>query len=261
MEEVSQDEPVKMPRRKSWIIRLAVWSFVAFFLVAATGFVLLFEVPSRLILGWAVHAWVTVPPLLPRWSELLPPLAALGLGLWLADRFIRWVLAAKGSELSWQGRHTVSAIFLLLLGAAAAIAMSGIVHQAVWLGAEPWWGNGRGYRLAEVVGNARQIAVAIQEFERKNGRYPDSLPELGLPPNLLTVESRERGLVEPFVYLKPAKQLPAGEAVPVIVSPVLPDRKKVCVAFLPSGDANLMQADVLPKLLDDWKRDLPARHD
>jgi hypothetical protein len=37
----------------------------------------------------------------------------------------------------------VAATFLVLLGAAAAIAMSGIVHQMVWLGAEPWWGNGR----------------------------------------------------------------------------------------------------------------------
>lgn len=261
MEEVSQDEPVKMPRRRSWIIRLAVWSFVAFFLVAATGFVLLFEVPSRLIFGWAVHAWVTALPLLPRWNELLLPVAALGLGLWLADHFIRWALVAKGSELRWQARHTLSATFLLLLGAAAAIAMSGIVHQAVWLGAEPWWGRGRGYQLTEAVSNARQIAVAIQEFERKNGRYPESLSELCLPPNLLTVESRERGLVEPFVYLKPAKQVPAGEVVPVIVSPVLPDREKVCVAFLPSGDANLIQADLLPKLLDDWKRELPAGHD
>jgi hypothetical protein len=260
MSEEDEDPPTPAS-----LLRERLYSTVAvslFLLLAAgLGMILLFEVPFRLLCGWAVHAWVTLPPLLPRWNELLFPLAALGLALFLTDRFIRWALAAKGTELRWQGRHTVSAGFLVLLGAAAAIAMSGIVHQMVWLGAEPWWGRGRGYQLTEAVSNARQIAVAIQEFERKNSRYPESLSVLGLPPNLLTVESRERGLVEPFVYLKPAKQLPAGEVVPVIVSPVLPDREKVCVAFLPSGDANLMQADLLPKLLDDWKRQSTAGHD
>jgi len=256
MEEVNQDEPVKMPRRTGRIALVAVCGFFVGFVVLQ-----LFEVPFRLLCGWAVHAWVTLPPLLARWNELLLPAAALGLALFLTDRFIRWALAAKGSKLSWQGRHTVAATFLVLLGAAAAIAMSGIVHQAVWLGGEPWWGKGRGYQLTEVVSNARQIAVAMQELERKNGRYPESLAELELPANLLIAEPRERGLVEPFVYLKPAKHLPAGEVVPVIVSPMLPDREKVCVAFLPSGNADLMQADLLPKLLEDWRRQSPVDHD
>jgi hypothetical protein len=256
VEEVSQDEPVKMPRSKRRIALVAVCGFVVGFVVLQ-----LFEVPFRLLCGWAVHVWVTLPPLFARWNELLLPAAALGLALWLTDRFIRWALAARGSKLSWQGRHTVSATFLVLLGAAAAIAMSGIVHQMVWLGAEPWWGNGRGYQLTEAVSNARQIAVAIQEFEQKNGRYPESLEELDVLPNLWNVAPRERGLVEPFVYLKPAKHRPEGEDVPVIVSPVLPDREKVCVAFLLSGDANLMQADLLPKLLDDWRLQSTADHE
>lgn len=260
---MNEEDQDPSPPPRLWRERL--YSTVAvsllLLLAAGLGLILLFEVPFRLLCGWAVHVWVTLPPLLPRWNDLLLPMAALGLALWLTDRFIRWALVAKGSKLPWQGRHTVSATFLVLLGAAAAIAMSGIVHQMVWLGAEPWWGKGRGYQLTEAVSNARQIAVAVQEFERKNGRYPESLAELDVPPNLLTVAPRERGLVEPFVYLKPAKHRPAGVDVPVIVSPVLPDREKVCVAFLLSGDANLMQADLLPKLLEDWRRQTPADHD
>jgi hypothetical protein len=196
MEEVSQDETLRKTRSKGRIALLAVCGFVVGLVVLQ-----LFEVPFRLLCGWAVHAWVTLPPLLPRWNELLLPLAALGLALWMIDRFIRWALAAKGSEPRWQGRHTLSATFLLLLGAAAAIAMSGIVHQMVWLGAEPWWGNGRGMQQTIALSNARQIAVAIKEFEERNDRFPESLAELDLPPDLLLVQSRERGLAEPFVYL------------------------------------------------------------
>ncbi len=246
---MSEDEPVKMPRSKSWIIRLALWSFVLTFFGAVTGLITLLEAPLRLFFGWAVHAWVSLPPLLPQWSELLLPFAALGLALWLTDRFIRWALAAKGSELPWQGRHTVSATFLLLLGAAAAIAMSGIVHQVVWLGGERWWdGRGPGFQQSTAVSNARQILIALEAYEEKNGRYPESLAELNLPDKLLRLPVRDRGLPEPFVYLKPANPLPAGEEIAVIVSPVLPDLDRVAVGYL-SGTATTVPANQLPKLL------------
>ena len=247
MEEVSQDEPVKMPRRKSWIIRLAVWGFVVVFFGTASGLITLLEAPLRLVFGWAVHAWVSMPPLLPRWKELLLPLAALGLALFLIDRFIRWTLAAKGSAAPWRGWHTVSATFLLLLGAAAAIAMSGIVHQVVWLGGEPWWGNGRS-QVTVAMSHSRQIVLWIHEFEEKNGRYPESLAELDLPVGLRAIPSREKGLQEPFVYLKPAGSPSAGEELPVLVSPLLPDGGRVIVGYL-SGTTTAIQADQLPALL------------
>lgn len=258
MEEVNQPEPVKMPRRKSWTIRLAVWGFVVVFFGAASGLITLLEAPFRLVFGGAVHAWVTLPPLLPRWNELLMPLAALGLALFLADRFIRWALAAKGSELSWQGRHTVAATFLLLLGAAAAIAMSGIVHQVVWLGGESWWdGRGPGFQQSTAVSNARQILIALDAYEERNGRYPESLAELDLPDKLLRLPVRDRGLPEPFVYLKPADPLPAGDEIAVIASPVLPDLDRVAVGYL-SGTATTVPANQLPTLLT---RPLSPDHD
>lgn len=247
MEEVNQDGSVEMPRRKSWIIRLAVWGFIVVFFGAATGLITLLEAPFRLVFGWALHAWVTLPPLLPRWNELLLPSAALGLALFLTNRFVRWALVAKGSKLPWQGRHTVLSTFLLLLGAAAAIAMSGIVHQIVWLGWEPWWGNGRS-QVTPAMSQTRQIVMWIHDFEEKNGRYPDSLEELDLPTTLRVVPSRERGLQEPFVYLKPAGPLPAGEELPVLVSPLLPDSDRVVVGYL-SGTTTSIQPDQLPNLL------------
>jgi len=258
MEEVNQDEPVKMPRRKSWIIRLAVWGFVVVFFGTASGLITMLEAPLRLVFGWAVHAWVSMPPLLPRWKELLLPLAALGLALFLIDRFIRWTLAAKGSAAPWRGWHTVSATFLLLLGAAAAIAMSGIVHQVVWLGGERWWdGRVPGFQQSTAVSNARQILIALEAYEEKNGRYPESLAELDLPDKLLRLPVVDRGLPEPFVYLKPVEPQPAGEEVAVIVSPVLPDLDRVAVGYL-SGTATTVPANQLPNLLT---RPLSPDHD
>lgn len=247
MEEVSQDERARAKRRGSRVVRLAAWGFVGVFFVAVLDLIAVLEAPFRLVFGWVLHAWVTLPPLLPRWNELLLPLGALGLALFLTDRFIRWALAAKGSERAWQGRHTVSAAFLVLLGAAAAIAMSGIVHQVVWLGAEPWWGNGRS-QVTPAMGQTRQIVMWIHAFEEENGRYPDSLEELDLPPTVRVVPSRERGLQEPFVYLKPAGPLPAGEELPVLVSPLLPDSDRVVVGYL-SGTTTSIQPDQLPNLL------------
>ena len=261
MEEVSQDQPVKMSRRKSWTIRLALWSFVVTFFGALTGLITLLEAPLRLFFGWAVHAWVTLPPLLPRWKELLLPLAAAGLALWMADRFIRWALAAKRSELRWQGRHTLSATFLLLLGSAAAIAMSGIVHQVAWLGGETWWAGGRPVIQRTVaMANARQILLALEDFEEKNGRYPDSLAELDLPSSLRVLPPRQNGLPEPFVYLKPKDPLPEGDEQVVIVSPVLPDLDKVCVGYL-SGTVASLQAAELSKLLDASRSQTSPDHD
>jgi hypothetical protein len=244
MSEEDQPTPARLWRERLYS---TVAVSLLLLLAAGLGLILLFEVPFRLLCGWAVHAWVTLPPLLPRWNELLLPLGALGLALFLTDRFIRWALAAKGSERAWQGRHTVAATFLVLLGAAAAIAMSGIVHQMVWLGGERWWGNGRS-QVTVAMSHTRQIIMWIHDFEEQNGRYPESLADLDLPVGLRAVPSREQGLQEPFVYLKPTESPSAGEELLVLVSPLLPDSDRVVVGYL-SGTTTAIQADQLPALL------------
>lgn len=248
MSEEDQPSPARLWRERLYAT-LALTLLILF--AVCSGLITVLEAPLRLVFGWALHAWVTLPPLLPRWKELLLPLAALGLALWLIDRFIRWGLAAKGSELRWQGRHTLSATFLLLFGAAAAIAMSGIVHQVVWLGAERWWdGRPPVFQQAVAVGNARQILIALEAYEEKNGRYPESLAELDLPDKLLRLPVYDRGLPEPYVYLKPTELQPAGagEEVAVIVSPVLPHLDRVAVGYL-SGTATTVPANQLSELL------------
>lgn len=111
---------------------LALFVFVV--LLAPSQFIL--EVPYHLVCGWAFHAWKAIPPFLEKWREGVLPLGCLVLAVLLSNRFIiRWA-EKKRPYLTWKMRHTVAMFSLLLLCSGAAIAMSGVVHQAFWLGWE-----------------------------------------------------------------------------------------------------------------------------
>jgi hypothetical protein len=230
--------------------------FVTLFL-ACSGFITALEAPFHLVFGWAWHAWATFPALIPRWNETLLPLACLALALWLAHRFIRWWLAAKGSAIGWHSKHTIFACGLLLLGAAAAIATSGIVHQAVWLADEPWYErSGLDGSRTRVISNAKQVLLAVDEFRRANGRYPDSLDELSLPATLTTAVPLSGGAAEPFVYLKPAPDHPAEEEILLLVSPMLRADGRWVGGFS-TGNARVFRAEEFIGLLE--SRRVPQR--
>ena len=118
-------EPVRMSRRAgsyfSWLVGFGMAGFVS----ALVGLLLLWEVPFRVIFGWVFHALTVFPRLLPRWPELLFPVACLAATVWLAHGFIRWWFAARGRPLLWRAGHSAAAVFLLVLGSGAAIAISG----------------------------------------------------------------------------------------------------------------------------------------
>ena len=67
---------------------------------------------------------------------------------------------------------------MLLLGSAAAIALSGVVHQMFWLaGGKVIESNRRG-DLTEAMSNGRQLMLALFEYQDKNDRYPESFEEV-----------------------------------------------------------------------------------
>ena len=61
-----------------------------------------------------------------------------------------WSQVAKGKPPSWRVGHTISAVSLLMLGCGAAIALSGVLHQTVWLMSDPWTEN-RGKRMEQTL--------------------------------------------------------------------------------------------------------------
>ncbi|WP_226895197.1 hypothetical protein [Luteolibacter marinus] len=214
-----------------------------------TGLITLLVIPLHLLFGWMLHASRMLPGFFGQWQQSLIPAACLALALWLVHRFIRWWLAARGSSLEWKPGHSMVVTALLLSGSAAAIAMSGVVHQAVWLADGSWFQQGpSGYRRTVALSNAKQILLGLHDFQEKHGRYPDSLGQLEWDPvakeQLIRLDAGGHGLKEEFLLLRPgalADQVGDG---PVILSPFIADAGKFAVGY-GDGSAKLLPQEEL----------------
>jgi hypothetical protein len=253
-ETMNEERPLTPAQKaRERIYAIIAISLVVMFL-ACSGLITALELPSRLLLGWIVHLGNTLPVLYPQWHKLLLPLGCLALATWLVHHFIRWWISAKDSAIHWRARHTISATLLVLLGSAAAIALSGVVHQAVWLFDAPWWVNrGRFAIRSEATNNIRQLHLAILDFETEHGRYPDSLAEVKTNPKLLHLSPDRGEPPEPILYLKP-REAPVhsdpNEDIAILVSPLLgSDREWIVVGFT-SGAAKTMLRQQLPEILE-----------
>lgn len=223
-------------RRRTWIIRGVLWSFVIVVFSFVTGCTLLIEPPIHLLFGWVFHGMTTLPPLLANWRMALFPAGCLVLAGVLIHRFVCRSLGAKEVPLSWRPAHTMASLALLLLGCGAAIALSGVVHQTVWLMGDPWTENrGRRAKQTQAVSNARQVLLALHEFHDAEGHYPSSLRELEgkfiHSPKLVWVETETSRLPEAFIFLKPGGTISLTEVEPLIVSPVFESRQKIVVGY------------------------------
>lgn len=236
------------------IARPLFWSLVVLFFVGVTGSEILIEAPFHFSLGWMLHAKRTLPPLLVQWPSLLPPLACLVIAGFMAHRFVLWWLRTRGDAMRWKPAQTITALAILLLASAAAIAMSGIVHQSAWLANEPWHEN-RGRNIAQTiaVSNARQLTLLLSDYHDSHGRYPDKLQQLDLDSSILNkliwVEPAHGEPAEPFILLKPGQPGSNHANEPLVASPVIRSTGKVAVGYADTSVRSVMEHQFL-KLLD-----------
>ncbi len=257
------DEPVTLrdssTRRGTWIIQAVFWPFVIFvFLVMGDRFVVIIETPVHFVLGWIFHALRTLPQELVNWRPVVIPVGCLVLATWLIHRFVCWWFDAKEKPRSWCFRHTLSAVTLFLLGCAAAIAFSGVIHQSVWLmGTRLTERRGMNINLTVAVNNARQLMLALLEFQDKKGRFPESFQEFEMEPDIVVpgmmrrlvwVETDDSGVREPFLLLHPGGDRPLEAGEPVIVSPVIEQGMKIVVGY-GDGSAKSFPAGQLEQVL------------
>lgn len=204
----------------------------------SSRFIWPWEFAIHLIAGPFIHAWKNLPPFLSQWRSAMLPLACLAASIVLAHRFIRWWINTKDIRVPWRAGHSAAAALLILLGSAAAIAMSGITHQAAWLVSSPWLEDNRRMSLTVATSNARLILLALFEYETAHNRYPDTLEEavkaVDCPPRMLWVETGPDKLKEPFIFLKPGRPS-TGLIEPVLVSPVIQPHDKVVVGYSDSS--------------------------
>jgi hypothetical protein len=210
--------------------------------------------PFHLICGWFIHAPKALPHLFGKWQEAILPIVCLLLAAMITHRFVRSWVKEKFPDRTWRVRHTAAVLSLLLLGSAAAIAASGVVHQMFWLAGGKVIESNRRSEMTMAMNNGRQLMMALYEYHDANGRYPHSFEELeaqaGEYPEMIRrlswLDSRDRKVPEPWILLRPGSA--ETTLVPVIVSPLIAEHGMVVVGY---GDASVrvMRADKLAEVL------------
>ena len=251
---MNEDATITFKRSRFRIGRVVwtiMWLFLLFLLGVMTGLITLLELPFRLVFGCLIHLWNLAPSLLLQWRALLLPLACLVIALPLAHYFLRWFADFHGRT-AWRISHTVAIVALLFAGSAAAIAMSGITHQAAWIADVPWWSDRGRSDSIEAMVRIRNLQPAFAGFHSEHGRYPESLNELaGRISDFehgTTMPSGLVGIPEPFIYLKPEPMASDGTPVPMLVSPLL-RRGRVAVGFT-DHSIRMLPAEQLEPILN-----------
>jgi hypothetical protein len=239
----------------SCMLRILLVMILLLVLGVLTSSFSLIEIPVHFLIGWMFHAWQNLPRLLPFWSAILLPAACIVVAGIMTHRFILWWIKAKALTTRWKPAQTIAAIALLLLASGAAIAMSGITHQFAWLMSEPWTENrGKRIELTVAVNNARQLMLALTDYEANHGRLPDSLEQLrkeqDLSARLFWAAPRRNDPPEPFVLLKAGQALPQTPDEPVILSPAIGPDGKYVVGFSDCSVRSITRP-MLTRILDE----------
>ena len=215
-----------------WTLAILVVAFL--FLMAAVRNAWILELPYHLIAGCVLHGNRAVSHFaadLPRlMMAAIFPLVATTIALWGAHRLILWWRLANENKTGWHFKHTALAGSLVLFGSAAAIALSGILHEAAWLPQGKVIQSNRRTTLTVAVSNARQLGLMLFEYETENGTYPSSLLDLEKLATdsvslrrMMFVDLDTPGPPEPFVLLKGGVAtgiIPSGI---VMIGPQMPE--------------------------------------
>ena len=223
---------------------LAILAVAFLFLMASVRNAWILELPYHLIAGCVLHGNRAVSHFaadLPRlMMAAIFPLVATTIALWGAHRLILWWRLANENKTGWHFKHTALAGSLVLFGSAAAIALSGILHEAAWLPQGKVIQSNRRTTLTVAVSNARQLGLMLFEYETENGTYPSSLLDLEKLATdsvslrrMMFVDLDTPGPPEPFVLLKGGVAtgiIPSGI---VMIGPQMPE----------NGDFVVLKAD------------------
>jgi hypothetical protein len=194
----------------------------------------LFELPYHLVAGCVLHANRALSHFatdLPRlmFAAILPGLATV-IALWGTHRLVLWWRRATGKIGGWRFTHTALAGLLLLLGSAAAIALSGVLHELAWLPQGKIVSSNHRMTRTMAMSDARMLGLSLFEFENEHGTYPSSLLDLEkteyAPPKLrrmMFVDLDPPSPPEPFIYLGSGKTTAGNPSRLLAISPVIPE--------------------------------------
>ena len=207
------------------------------------------QIPYHVACGWFLHAGKALPHLFGKWQEAVLPLGCLLIAAVIAHHIARRWLGEKFPVRTWRIRHTAGIFSLILLGSAATIAASGVVHQMFWLATGKVIKSNMRSDLTMARSNGMQLMMALLEYETENGRYPNSFEELEFELEAYTrsirrlwwLDTRDGKVPEPWILLRPGSSETFLGVVPVIVSPVIAGEGMVVVGY---GDCSVRSIPV-----------------
>jgi hypothetical protein len=216
----------------------------------------------HLLTGWFRHFVVNAPHL--GWN---PATVALGVfcalaATWLTHRFIK---SLRGGP--WAPRQTVLAVGLFLAATAAAVGMTGIVHELAWLARTPILQNNRATDRTYAIINGKQLHLVLLEANLE-GRHPTTLEELVefdfIDPesfaDLAAYQVPGSKIEERFVLLQPGRDaFSIPTEVPVLAAFGFPENR--CVVVFNDASARHLSTDELDRLLDEQPWDSPDRQE
>lgn len=252
MSEVPTEKPVKN-RKKYVLIAVAVVLvlYSPMFLMWAHQIQFVFH----LLFGWVIHLKATaLPALLGNAASLWFPVLCLLIAGWLGHRFVRWWSGERGFV--WKGRQTVCVFALLLLGSAAAIAMSGVAHQLAWMGSTKMTRSSFNGDMVSQINDFRNLMLAVMEYEDVRGEYPDTLEQLAeldifYPETLHSMIHSGKPYYGPRERVHYRKPVDETDALPILIGSVY--GSKVVCGFL-DGTVRWMELREYEAMMDTMER-------
>jgi len=140
-----------------------------------------FQIFWAAMAGWLLHGLRVLPVFADKWQAVIIPLSMVIVAWWMGHGFLRWYFQSSGSRLAgrWTFRRSGALLALVLLGAAAAVSISGVAHQAMWLGQTKWTENRRGGSPAAMTAmSTRNLGQIMIFHDSETGRLPATMDEL-----------------------------------------------------------------------------------
>lgn len=278
-EHLTADEETGKKSDSSVLFRIARWSLamiglcVVLGIIGFQGPVLILHAAYLIVAGW-IHFLFRVGPEIS-WNP-----AMIGSSIFvLVLAIIGLHLVIRHFRKNWQLRGTFAFTGLIGVLFAAAIAVTGIVHQSIWLAKGEIVSSGwSGYSLSLNMSNVRQLMLALRTFEEDNGMMPTSIYELY--PEYIDVDPKsargerfwyfqaEDGSLHEWLYFPEARQLAGIEFAtaeneqPICLASPLGASEKAIACYI-SGSVRAMKPEDLRTELstyrDQWlKTESPA---
>lgn len=218
------------------LLSLAGIVLVALFVLSVMG-VWALEAVWAFLSGWFTYPLRIIPEVTYNLEMILCGTGALALALFFGHRFLHWLAEQIPALPSpWKFRNTTILSFLLLSMFGTSIAMTGVIHQAAWLGGSAKITQTRKNSVSVMQkSHAKHLISELAFGLDDHRRFADSLV-LSFKRPLSTFYADDHlcpyndGQDEPWLFPGAGKEMKGGRF-PVLISPRPNRAGEIVVAY------------------------------